>query len=100
MQLFIYDIKGRELKVGGLREFTYEFCIKSDFLLFPDTAPDMDKVVFSLMEEDYLTYKDGEYMLSTDFKDFIYSKDIMIKNRSRKFKNLIKEYIEKLRNTL
>ena len=100
LDIFIYDIKGRELKVGTLREFTYEFCIKSDFSLFPDKVPDIDKIVFSLMEEDYLTYKDGEYVLATDFKDLIYSKDIMIKNRSRKFKNLIKDYIEKLRNTL
>ena len=100
LDIFIFDIKGRELKVGTLREFTYEFCIKNDFSLFPDDAPDIDKVVFSLMDGDYLTYKDGEYMLSTDFKDLIYSKDIMIKNRSRKFKNLIKEYIEKLRNIL
>ena len=100
LELYIFNIKGKEIKVGTLNNFIYEFCAENDFYLFPDKAPEVDKVVFDLIREYKMDFKDGEYVLNEEFKDLIYSKDIIIKNRSRKFKNLLKEYIEKLRITL
>jgi len=97
---YIFNIKGREIKVGWLNDFAYEFCIKNDIYLFPDKAPEVDRVVFEMMDEHLIDYKDGEYVLNEEFKDLIYSKDIIIKNRSRKFKSILKDYIEKLRYTL
>lgn len=100
LELYIFNIKSKEIKVGTLNNFIYEFCTENDLYLFPDKAPEADKVVFDLLSEHKIDFKDGEYVLNEEFKDLIYSKDIIIKNRSRKFKNLLKEYIEKLRNTL
>lgn len=100
LELYIFNIKGKEIKIGRLNNFIYEFCTENDLYLFPDKAPEADKVVFDLFAEHKIDFKDGEYVLNEDFKDLIYSKDIIIKNRSRKFKNLLKDYIEKLRNTL
>lgn len=100
LDLYIYNIKGRETRLGRLRDFTYEFCIDSDFSLFPDIAPDIDKIVFDMLEEEKISYKDGEYELNITFKDHIYSKDIIIKNRSRRFKHVLKGYIENLRHSL
>ena len=100
LELYIFNIKGKEIKVGLLNNFIYEFCTQNDLYLFPDKAPEVDKVVFDLLGEHKMDFKDGEYVLNEEFKDLIYSKDIIIKNRSRKFKNLLKEYIEKLRITL
>jgi hypothetical protein len=100
LDFYIFNSKGREVRVGRLNDFVYEFCIESDIYLFPDKAPEVDKVVFDMMNEQKIDFKDGEYVLNEMFKDLIYSKDIIIKNRSRKFKNALKDYIEKLRNTL
>jgi hypothetical protein len=100
LELYIYNIKSKEIKVGTLNNFVYEVCIENDLYLFPDNAPEVNKVVFDLLMEHKIDYKDGEYVLNEEFKDLIYSKDIIIKNRSRKFKMLLKDYIEKLRNTL
>ncbi|BCN30116.1 hypothetical protein [Anaeromicropila herbilytica] len=100
LQLYIFNAKGNEIKVGSLNNFVYEFCTKNDLCLFPDKAPETHKVVFDLLGERKMDFKDGEYVLNEEFNDLIYSKDIIVKNRSRKFKNLIKDYIEELRNTL
>lgn len=100
LELYIFNAKGNEIKVGNLNNFIYEFCIKNDLCLFPDKAPETHKVVFDLLGEHKIDFKDGEYVLNEEFNDLIYSKDIIVKNRSRKFKNLLKDYIEELRNTL
>ena len=100
LDFYIFNAKGREIRVGRLNDFVYEFCLENDIYLFPDKAPEVDKVVFDMMDEQKIDFKDGEYVLNEKFKDLIYSKDIIIKNRSRKFKNTLKDYIEKLRNTL
>lgn len=100
LDLYIFDIEGNEIKVESLNNFAYEFCLESDFYLFPDKAPELDKVVFKMMNEKKIDFKDGEYVLNEEFKDLIYSKDIIIKNRSRKLKNMLKDYIEKLRKAL
>lgn len=100
LDLYIFDIKGNEIKVESLNNFAYEFCLESNFCLFPDKAPELDKVVFKMMNEKKIDFKDGEYILNEEFKDLIYSKDIIIKNRSRKLKNMLKDYIEKLRKAL
>ncbi|WP_346874049.1 hypothetical protein [Clostridium sp. UBA5988] len=100
LELYIFNSKGKEIKVGNLNNFVYEFCSKNDLCLFPDKAPETHKVVFELLGEHKIDFKDGEYVLNEEFNDLIYSKDIIIKNRSRKFKYLLKDYIEELRNTL
>ncbi|MCW6078093.1 hypothetical protein [Clostridium sporogenes] len=100
LDLYIFNAKGNEIKVGSLDNFIYEFCSKNDLYLFPDKVPMAHKVVFQLLGEHKIDFKDGEYVLNQDFNDFIYSKDMIIKNRSRKFKNNLKDYIEDLRNVL
>lgn len=100
LDFYIFNTKGREVRVGRLNDFVYEFCMENDMYLFPDKAPEVDKVVFDMMDEQKIDFKDGEYVLNEKFKDLIYSKDIIIKNRSRKFKSTLKDYVEKLRNTL
>lgn len=100
LELYIFNAKGNEIRVGNLDNFVYEFCTKNDLCLFPDKVPETHKVVFDLLGEHKIDFKDGEYVLNEEFNDLIYSKDIIVKNRSRKFKNLLKDYIEELRNTL
>lgn len=100
LDIYIYNIQGKEVRIGRLNDFVYEFCSANDIYLFPDKAPELDKVVFDMMDEHKLEFKDREYILDERFRDLIYSKDIIIKNRSRKFRNTLKDYIEKLRNTL
>ncbi len=100
LELYIFNIKGKEIKVGLLDNFIYDFCTVSDLFLFPDKTPEVSRVVFDLLRVHKMDFKDREYVLNEAFKDLIYSKDIIIKNRSRKLKKLLKEYIEKLRYTL
>lgn len=100
LDLYIFNSKENEIKVGNINNFVYEFCSKNDLCLFPDKAPETHKVVFDLLGEHKIDFKDGEYVLNEEFNDLIYSKDIIVKNRSRKFKNLLKDYVEELRNTL
>lgn len=100
LDFYIFNTKGREIRIGRLNDFVYEFCLENDIYLFPDKAPEVDKVVFEMLDENKIDFKDGEYVLNEKFKDLIYSKDIIIKNRSRRFKNTLKDYIERLRNTL
>ena len=100
LEVYICNSKGNEVKVGLLNKFIYDYCIKSDLLLFPDKVPEVSKVVFELLPERKMDYKDGEYVINQDLNDLIYSKDIIIKNRSRKFKNNLKDYIEDLRKAL
>ncbi len=53
------------------------------------------------MDNKQFTYKDGEYVLNASFDDRLYSSEgIIIKNRARKFKNMLKDYIEELRKSL
>ncbi len=49
------------------------------YVPFPDKAPEVNKVVFDMMDEQKIDFKDGEYVLNEKFKDLIYSKDIIIK---------------------
>lgn len=100
LDFYIFNSKGIEIRVGKFNDFVYEYCMENDIYLFPDKVPEVDKVVFDMINEKKIDFKDGEYVLNEMFKDLIYSKDIIIKNRSRKFKNILKDYIEKLRNTL
>lgn len=100
LDIYIFNAKGNEIKVGTLNNFIYEFCTRNDLCLFPDKIPMAHKVVFEFLGEHKIDFKDGEYVLNQDFNDFIYSKDMIIKNRSRKFKNNLKDYIEDLRNVL
>lgn len=100
LEVYICNSKGNEVKVGSLDKFIYNYCIKNDLLLFPDKSPEVNKVVFELLSERKMDYKDGEYIINQELNDLIYSKDIIIKNRSRKFKNNLKDYIEDLRKAL
>lgn len=100
LELYIFNSKGNEIKVGSLDTFIYNYCIHNDLLLFPDKAPEASKVIFELLSERKMDFKDGEYVINQDLNDLIYSKDIIIKNRSRKFKNNLKDYIEELRKAL
>lgn len=100
LELYIFNSKGNEVKVGLLDKFIYNYCINHNILLFPDKVPMVSKVVFELLSERKIDYKDGQYILNSELNDIIYSKDIIIKNRARKFKNNLKDYIEDLRKTL
>lgn len=98
LEVFIYDEKGKENKLGRLKDFVKQFCDKKHLYLFPNKAPDMDNILFHLMDTKAFIYKNGEYVLNPSFDDRLYSTEgIIIKNRARKFKNLLKESIEELR---
>lgn len=100
LDFYIFNTKGREIRVGRLNDVVYEFCINNELYLFPDNVPEVDKVIFEMINEHKIDFRDGEYVLNEKFKDLIYSKDVIIKNRSRRFKNTLRDYIEKLRITL
>jgi hypothetical protein len=101
LDLFIYNMEGREVKIGRIKDFTYEFCFTNGFYLFPDKKLDMDRVIFELLEDHKLSFKDEEYILNPDFNDFLYYRVNIIKNRSRKFRrDILKDYIEKQRKSL
>ena len=101
INVFIYDLKGKEIKIGSLKDFVKDFCVSNNFYLFPDKAPDVDKVLFELMDCKQIIFKDGEYILNPTFDDRLYSQEgIILKNRSRKFKVIIKDYIERFRREL
>ena len=98
LNFYISDAKGKENKIGMLNQFVRKFCIANNLYLFPDKAPDVDRVVFRLMDKKQFTYKDAEYILTPEFDDRLYSQEgILIKNRSRKFKTVLKDYIEGIR---
>lgn len=101
LETFIYDEKGKENKVGDLKGFIKQFCDKNYLYLFPDRLPDVDAILFNLMDSKQFNYNDGEYVLNQSFDDRLYSSEgIIIKNRSRRFKALLKNYIEELRRLL
>lgn len=101
LNVFIYNLKGKENKIGSLKDFVKEFCMSNKLYLFPNQAPDVNKILFRLMDSKQVVFKDGEYVLSSIFDDRLYSQEgIVIKNRSRKFKGLIKDYIERFRREL
>lgn len=101
LETFIYDYKGKENKIGDFKDFVKQFCDRNHIYLFPNKAPEVDAILFHLMDTKQFIYKDGEYVLNPSFDDRIYSSEgIIIKNRARKFKTMLKDYIEKLRKTL
>lgn len=100
LNVYIHNISGKEVRVGNLNKFAYEVCIQSEFLLFPDKKPDVNIVVFELMEQDIFKYKDRQYLLEQAFDERIYQSEIILKNYSRKLKNKIKDYVEELRKVL
>ena len=101
IESFIYDEKGKENKCGQLKEFVTQFCDKNHLYLFPKISPDIDSILFSLMDSKIFIYKNSEYVLNTSFDDRLYSSEgIIIKNRARKFKTMLKDYIEEVRKLL
>jgi len=101
IEVFIYDLKGREYRIGNFKDFVKDFCDASQLYLFPDKAPEINRVLFGMMDAKQIVYRDGEYVLNASFEDRLYTAEgIIIKNRSRKFKNMLKEYIEELRRGL
>lgn len=101
LEIFIYDQKGKENKIGDFKDFVRRFCDGNHLYLFPKKAPEVDTILFQLMDNKQFIYKDGEYVLNPSFDDRLYSSEgIILKNRARKFKNMLKDYIEELRKTL
>ncbi|UZQ52411.1 hypothetical protein [Clostridium kluyveri] len=101
LEAFIYDEKGKENRIGKLKDFVKHFCDKNHLHLFPNKAPDMDTILFYLMDTKVFIYKNGEYALNPSFDDRLYSSEgIIIKNRARKFKTMLKDYIEELRKVV
>lgn len=101
IEIFIYDNKGKEHKLGKLKDLVKRFCDHNHFYLFPNKSPDVDTILFQLMDARELTYKNDEYILSPSFDERLYSSEgIIIKNRARKFKAMLKDFIEDLRKTL
>ncbi|UOW69058.1 hypothetical protein [Paraclostridium bifermentans] len=100
IEVYIYNKDGVEINIGNINNFTDKFCSKHNLYLFPDKAPEVNKIVIELLEDKIIDFKDGEYILKESFKDILYSKDIVLKNKSRKFRETIKDYIEDLRSSL
>lgn len=101
LETFIYDDKGKENKIGDFKNFVKHYCDRNHLYLFPNKSPEVDTILFDLMDSRQFTYKDGEYVLNPSFDDRLYSSEgIVIKNRARKFKTMLKDYIEELRKTL
>ncbi|MEG2867891.1 MAG: hypothetical protein RR894_09095 [Terrisporobacter sp.] len=100
IEVYIYNKYGVEINVGNINNFTDKFCSKHNLYLFPDKVPEVNKIVIELLEDKIIDFKDGEYVLKESFKDILYSKDIVLKNKSRKFRDTIKDYIEDLRSSL
>lgn len=100
IEVYIYNKDGVEINMGSINEFTDEFCRKHKLYLFPDKAPEVNKIVVKLIEDNIIDFRDGEYVLKDSFKDILYAKDIALKNRSRKFRDMLKDYIEDLRSSL
>lgn len=100
IEVYIYNKDRVEINVGNINDFTDEFCSKHKLYLFPDRAPEVNKIVVELLEDNIIDFKDGEYVLKDSFKDILYSKDIVLKNKSRKFRDTMKDYIEDLRSSL
>lgn len=101
LEIFIFDHKGKENKLGDFKDFVKQFCDRNHLYLFPNQAPDVDTILFHLMDMKQFIYNDGEYVLNTSFDDRLYSLEgIIIKNRARKFKTMLRDYIEDLRKIL
>jgi len=98
LEIFIYDEKGKENKLGKLMDFVKTFCDINHLYLFPNKTPDLDRVLFNFIDTKVFVYKNGEYVLNNSIDDRLYSSEgIIIKNRSRRFKGLLKENIEEMR---
>ncbi len=100
LNVYIHNTQGKEVRVGNLNKFAYELCIRSGFLLFPDKEPEVNLVIFELMDANIFKYKDGQYQLEESFNERIYQSEMILKNYSRELKNKIKDYVEELRNVL
>ncbi|MEG3042357.1 MAG: hypothetical protein RR891_10160 [Clostridium sp.] len=100
LNIYINNTQGREVRVGNINKFIYEVCLKNDFLLFPDKEPEVNKVIFTLMDRNIFKFKDNQYVLEDEFNERIYQKEIILKNNSRILKNNIQEYVEELRKAL
>lgn len=100
IEVYIYNKDRVEINIGNINNFTDKFCSKHNLYLFPDKAPEVNRIVIELLEDKIIDFKDGEYILKESFKDILYSKDIVLKNKSRKFRETIKDYIEDLRSSL
>lgn len=100
LNIYIHNTEGREVRVGNINKFVYEVCLKNDFLLFPDKEPDVNKVIFNLMDRNIFKFKDNQYVLEDEFNERIYQKEIILKNNSRILKNNIQDYVEELRKVL
>ena len=101
LEVFFFNTRGREVKAGPFKDLTYALCRECGFLLFPDRPPDIEVVLFQLIDEEKFIYKGGEYLLHPDFEDRLYSDaGRVLKNRSRRFKNIVRHYVEQMRRTL
>lgn len=100
LNIYIHNTQGREVRVGNINKFVYEVCLKNDFLLFPDKEPQVNKVIFNLMDRNIFKFKDSQYVLEDEFNERIYQKEIILKNNSRILKNNIQDYVEELRKVL
>lgn len=100
LNIYIHNTQGKEVRVGNINKFVYEVCLKNDFLLFPDKEPDVNKVIFTLMDRNIFKFKDNQYVLEDEFNERIYLKEIILKNNSRILKNKIQDYVEELRKVL
>ena len=78
----------------------YQMLLQNNFLLFPDKEPDVNKVIFNLMDRNIFKFKDNQYVLEEEFNERIYQKEIILKNNSRILKNNIQDYVEELRKVL
>jgi hypothetical protein len=100
LNIYIHNTQGREVRVGNINKFVYEVCLKNNFLLFPDKEPEVNKVIFTLMDRNIFKFKDNQYVLEDEFNERIYQKEIILKNNSRILKNNIQDYVQELRKVL
>lgn len=100
LYVYVHNTDGKEVRVGRLNKFVYELCIRNEYLVFPDKEPDINYIVFELMDDKKFIYRDGEYVLNEEFDERIYQSELILKNHSRKFKNNIKAYLEELRSVI
>jgi len=100
LNIFIFNISGKEILLGELDQFVYTFCIKNSFYLFPDQKPEVSAALLSMLNKNLIDYRDNEFILMPDFEDTIYCKLRTLKNQSRNLRTKIKEFIETLRESL
>ncbi|SKB72991.1 hypothetical protein SAMN02745120_0082 [Acetoanaerobium noterae] len=92
-----WTTKGIEIRISDLNTFIYNLCVTNGFYLFPDKVPEMDKLLFQLIDECIFEFKDDSYVLSAEMDDIIYASNVFMIKHADKFKNLLKENIEEIR---